>query len=483
MIHWGILGAGNIAHRFAKSLSLHNECELTAFSCRNEEKAKAFIKAFPCQTYYAGGTCHDDLLNDPTIDAIYLCLPHGLHAEWAIKALNQGKAVLCEKPAVISAEEMEAIKEAALKNQRLFVEGMKSRFLPCYRKVKELVKQGEIGRITRIDADQCRLMPQERLSTTYLLDSGQGGITLDTGCYCLTWLEDFLDGDIVVKKVRASFQSGADAYAKAWFEIGGIPATMEAGWDRTTPNAAVLHGERGEMDITPVHRPTHISIKTIDGSQQELELPYDRDDFYSEIDEVVTLLNEGKIESEIMSLDDSIREAKLNDMVREQFHPSKKDIEVLFKQEQNLQYKQFTNQDALALGNKVIELDAHYDRPISAAIYREPEGLPVFLHLMDGKSKRNIEFMEGKRKVLLETGHSSLYAYLDHAVNGSSAKFFEQWPPYMPSGGAFPIHAAGEHVATLMVSGIHEGYDHDLIIEALSQLLETSTEPIACAIQ
>ena len=114
MIRWGILGAGNIAHRFAKSLASHEECELYAFSCRKEEKAKAFFAEYPCEKYYSGDSCYSDMLEDPNIDIVYICVPHGLHARWAIEALSKEKAVLCEKPAVIRHEEMEAIKEASI---------------------------------------------------------------------------------------------------------------------------------------------------------------------------------------------------------------------------------------------------------------------------------------------------------------------------------------------------------------------------------
>ena len=99
MVKFGIIGAGNIAHRFAKSLASHPDGELVAISARNEEKGRAFAKEFSVQAVYPDGAA---LLEDADVDAVYIALPHGLHAEWSVRAIRAGKAVLCEKPAALS---------------------------------------------------------------------------------------------------------------------------------------------------------------------------------------------------------------------------------------------------------------------------------------------------------------------------------------------------------------------------------------------
>ena len=135
MIRWGILGAGKIAFRFAKSLRNLNDCALYAISGRSEEKLHAFAQDFPCERIYLD---YEDFLHDPDVDAIYLSLPHGLHYEWAVKALSAGKAVLCEKPAALNSDQVRRIKQCALKHGILFMEAMKTRFTPLYRQIKEL---------------------------------------------------------------------------------------------------------------------------------------------------------------------------------------------------------------------------------------------------------------------------------------------------------------------------------------------------------
>ena len=108
MIRWGILGAGNIAHRFARSLQNEEDSILYAISGRSQEKLDVFQQEFPCEKTYVG---HENMLNDDQVDAIYLALPHGMHKEWAIAALSRGIHVLCEKPAVLTEAEMKEIRK------------------------------------------------------------------------------------------------------------------------------------------------------------------------------------------------------------------------------------------------------------------------------------------------------------------------------------------------------------------------------------
>ena len=160
VIRWGILGAGRIAHRFAASLRSEPQAKLVAISCRSAVKAAAFAEKFNVATADAlsdealggeAGAAHETLLARPDIDAIYLALPHGLHRTWAIRALRAGKAVLCEKPAALSADEMRAIAAVFRETGTLFMEAMKTRFTPCYARVRELVAADAIGRITRVE--------------------------------------------------------------------------------------------------------------------------------------------------------------------------------------------------------------------------------------------------------------------------------------------------------------------------------------------
>ena len=95
-LRWGILATGNIGKTFAQALSLSDHNELVAVGSRSAASAAEFAKIFPV----VNGHCHGNyeaLLDDDDVDAIYISTPHPEHAAWTIRALDAGKAVLCER--------------------------------------------------------------------------------------------------------------------------------------------------------------------------------------------------------------------------------------------------------------------------------------------------------------------------------------------------------------------------------------------------
>ncbi len=311
MIHWGILGAGNIAGRFAQSLQEEKDSRLYAIALRSLQKGQAFMAKYPADRCYLD---YDALLADSKVDAIYLALPHGLHAKWAIQALKQGKAVLCEKPAVVSEAQMRAIADTALREQCLFMEAMKTRFVPLYAKVKGLLKAGAIGTITAIDVSLCNVESFSCRGETYHMQPKQGGALLDVGIYCISWIEDLLQGEIYVRKARAKYQGAVDVYTQAELVCGDVAVHMECAFDRKKPRNLVIHGTKGMMIIEDHHRAQ--TLRIIGVKQQEIHMPYVVDDFYGEITHFVSLLKEGRTQSPLMPLAASIRCSALVDQIK-----------------------------------------------------------------------------------------------------------------------------------------------------------------------
>ena len=108
-VRWGVLGAGHISHRFASSLKKVDGARLVAAAGRTPAHVEEFCRAFSIDAAHSyataddsGDAAYDALIADPDVDAIYLAIPHGMHVHWACRALRAGKAVLCEKPAVLN---------------------------------------------------------------------------------------------------------------------------------------------------------------------------------------------------------------------------------------------------------------------------------------------------------------------------------------------------------------------------------------------
>lgn len=329
-VRWGIVGAGKIAHRFARSLALEPRSELVAISCRSSARAVAFAAqhGVPEEGTLSdealggvAGSAHAALLARPDVDAVYLALPHSMHLEWAVAALRAGKAVLCEKPLCADAAQTRSLVDAARGGTTLLMEAMKTRFTPLYRRVRELVAEGAIGGLLRVEALLENDMG-DRIARggDYLSDPDGGGILLDSGIYCASWVEDYLPGPLEVVRARARWDHGVDCFVDAEIASAGgdgaPTARLVTAADEGGPRTARLVGTTGEIVVDDMHRPQRARLERAGAAPVGLDLPYPVDDFHDEIEHFVDLLLAGRAESDVMPLAASLRCAELLDAVR-----------------------------------------------------------------------------------------------------------------------------------------------------------------------
>ena len=462
MTRWGILGAGNIAHRFAASLQNIQGDSLYAISGRNPAKLQAFCEQYPCEKQYVG---HENLLQDENVDAIYLALPHSMHKAWAVQALNAHKPVLCEKPCALNEEEVKEITACAEANHTLFMEAMKARFTPAYAKVCELAENNAIGRIHSITAVNCFLVSEERLRESYYLDPVMGGVLLDSGCYGISWLSAWMKQDINVRKVYVNFKENTDVYVDAYLlDQEGTQGHLTAAFDRKGEQKAVLTGTFGSLTITPLHRPKTIILKSaLYPEGKTYEIPYDGDDFTGEITHFDRLMKEGKTESPVMSFADSLRCAGMSDQIRAYFRNyTDKDLQILAAQERAYASDCWNDDIVMILGDAVVNELKYYDRGIAIRIIRESDQKAVYEYVAPDKSERNLRFCMWKKKALETYGHSSAWAYVKHVMDPDTE---------MISAGAFPLlNSRGHILYSVLVSGLHEGKDHEIILRGLEDV-------------
>ncbi len=146
--------------------------------------------------------------------------------------------------------------------------------------------------------------------------------------------------------------------------------------------------------------------------------------------------------------------------------------EVLLEQERALRYPEsFGACEALALGCAAIDLMPEYESGYTVTITRERDGVRMFQWVADDKDERNLLFAEGKRQAALAAGHASPWAQLEATISGEAGTIWACVPDEVPACGAFPIRVAGDWVATIAVSGLHDGLDHEVILRALERTL------------
>ena len=184
-IRWGIIGPGVIARDFSGAIPHARDAVLAAIATR-EPGRLGLAEAFPGARILDG---YQAILDDPAIDTLYLALPHTGHAEWAIKAAEAGKHVLCEKPIAVSAAEAEAMMQAARKAGTFLGEAFMYRLHPMTARIVDIVKSGALGEVRMIRATVGFKMGAKDKAgnpdrSHRLLDNDlAGGAILDVGCY------------------------------------------------------------------------------------------------------------------------------------------------------------------------------------------------------------------------------------------------------------------------------------------------------------
>ena len=249
---WGIIGTGNIAKTFARGLAPSTTGELLAVGSRNQESADKFGDEFKVPRRYGS---YEELLADSDVQAVYICIPHPIHAEWAIKAAEAGKHILCEKPITLNYPEAMAVIEAARLNDVFLMEAYMYRCHPQIAKLVELIKSKAIGEVRLIKASfsfNAGWNPEGRLLKH---EMGGGGI-LDVGGYTTSVSrliagaalgKDFVE-PIEVKAMGKIGESRVDDYTAALLRFpGDIIAQIATGVQLNQDNSLQVFGTEGNI--------------------------------------------------------------------------------------------------------------------------------------------------------------------------------------------------------------------------------------------
>ena len=254
MLGWGIIGTGAIARAFAKGLAKSTTGRLVAVGSRTQAAAAKFGDEFGVPHRFGA---YEELLADPAVEAVYISTPHPLHAEWAIKAAEAGKHILCEKPLTLNHADAMAVVEAAIRHDVFLMEAFMYRCNPQTAKLVELVRSRVIGDVRLIQATfsfRCGWNPESRLLQNAL---GGGGI-LDVGCYC-TSMARLLAGAALGRDFSEPFDvmaaghiglTNVDEYAVATLRFpGGIVAQLATGVQLAQDNVVRVYGTEGNIVV------------------------------------------------------------------------------------------------------------------------------------------------------------------------------------------------------------------------------------------
>jgi predicted dehydrogenase len=175
------MSTANINRKVIPGAHASPQVELVAVASRDQSRADEYAKTWEIPRAYGS---YDALLADPDVEAIYISLPNSMHCEWAIKALEAGKHVLCEKPLSRHPQDVEAAFDAADRAGRLLSEAFMYRHNPQTKRAKQLVDEGAIGELRLIrSAFSYSLYDERNIRLHTALD---GGALMDVGCYAVS---------------------------------------------------------------------------------------------------------------------------------------------------------------------------------------------------------------------------------------------------------------------------------------------------------
>lgn len=312
-IRWGIVGPGLIANKFAVALKNIDCAELVAVASSDKERGELFAKKYDIPYVFCG---YNKLAESDVVDAVYIATPHSHHYSGTELFLNAGKHVLCEKPLCVNSYQGQKLKECAKKNGVFLMEAMWTRFLPAIIEAQEVVNRGEIGEILSIEAGYCYAMPRQ--ANRNYLNELAGGSLLDVGVYGLHFAAIFL-GNSPEKIVALSNTDGqVDIHTNILLKYkSGAIANITSAIGVKKPANAFIYGTKGHIRIPLFFGATELFVTTESGEKHIIKKSIGGG-FEEEIIDACACIQNGKLESDILPLDESISILKQMDNIRKQ---------------------------------------------------------------------------------------------------------------------------------------------------------------------
>ncbi|RLG59287.1 MAG: gfo/Idh/MocA family oxidoreductase [Candidatus Hydrothermarchaeota archaeon] len=165
MVRVGVIGIGNMGRNHVRVYSELERAELVAIADINRE-FEAIAHKYKCRFY----TDYNEMLESEEIDAVSIAVPTSLHKKVAMDCITKGKHVLIEKPIASSVEDARAIIKEAKKKNIILMVGHIERFNPAVKKLKEIIKRGELGEIISIVAKRVGVFPPQIKDANVILD-------------------------------------------------------------------------------------------------------------------------------------------------------------------------------------------------------------------------------------------------------------------------------------------------------------------------
>jgi predicted dehydrogenase len=328
-IRWGILGTGNIAKKFAADLRFVPNATLAAVGSRSQESANKFAMEFIIPHAHDS---YEALAKSDKVDVIYISTPHTLHYENTLLCLNNGKAVLCEKPFAITTKQAKEMIDLAQQKQLFLMEAMWMKCNPIFLKLMKMLHGGVIGKVVSMMVNfgfNVQPTAPDRLTNQAL----GGGSIMDIGVYNTCMALSILGKPSDITAMMSPSERGADAQCAVNFKYeNGALAQLFSSFSTRLPTEAFIGGTLGSLKLSPLfYRPKAV-IEHIDfasGETEHIAIPLNEGTGYQyEAAHVGECLRASKTESDLVSFADTLLLMETLDLIRQKAGVSYKEDEL-----------------------------------------------------------------------------------------------------------------------------------------------------------
>lgn len=318
-MRWAILGTGKIANRFAAALNnIPEKAELLAIGSRSQKTADAFADKYNIPRRHVG---YETVAADPDVDIVYIGTPGVYHLRDVSMCLEAGKHVLCEKAFTINAKQAKTLIDLAREKKLFLMEAMWTRFFPIHVRIRELLKENVIGKVNGITINFLAKPPFDLNNRFFDLNLG-AGVLLDTASYGVSWASSLFGSPEAVTGLAYFGESGADYQTSLVLRYpGGQLVSLMSSQISYDDKDAVIFGTTGKIVVhSPWYKPIKMTVYAEGKAPELIEIPLNGYNGYEfEAMEVMNCIQAGKLESEIMPLDETLEIMKTLDSVREQW--------------------------------------------------------------------------------------------------------------------------------------------------------------------
>ena len=250
-VNWGILGAAKFAQdHMAPAIHAAKGARLAAVASRSGDISGFQAFAPDAQAFDS----YDALLASPDIDAVYIPLPNTLHVEWAKKAMQAGKHVLCEKPIAMKADEIDALIAMRDETGLLCAEAYMIVHHPQWQRAREIVQSGGIGTLRHVSAQFCYNNASDPGNIRNKPETGGGGIP-DIGVYTFGSTRFVTGQEPVDIEAHITWENGVDVKAEIAAQFDGFSFQSMVSMRLANYQEVLFLGDEGHVKLTAPFNP------------------------------------------------------------------------------------------------------------------------------------------------------------------------------------------------------------------------------------